>query len=152
MTTFLRSTSIHTEVRTLFFLFNNSSTLGRGISGGNSDNIDYLALDHSQTFRKHRSQRHCGRMDFWPTPRSGPRRKHAPDPLGHCKLLSAPPSVKTRLTRDCNIPSLLRFSHPWCALGGQWITEADFADIAAAGLNHVRLPIGYWAWDISGGT
>lgn len=26
-----------------------------------------------------------------------------------------------------------------------WITEADFAAIAAAGLNHVRIPIGYWA-------
>ncbi|KAH8835533.1 exo-1,3-beta-glucanase [Flagelloscypha sp. PMI_526] len=32
-----------------------------------------------------------------------------------------------------------------------WITESDFAQIAAAGLNHVRLPIGYWAWDVSGG-
>ncbi|KAJ6575428.1 exo-beta-1,3-glucanase [Mycena capillaripes] len=32
-----------------------------------------------------------------------------------------------------------------------WITEADFAAIAAAGLNHVRLPIGFWAWDVSGG-
>ncbi|KIM47526.1 glycoside hydrolase family 5 protein [Hebeloma cylindrosporum] len=32
-----------------------------------------------------------------------------------------------------------------------WITEADFAAIAAAGLNHVRLPIGYWAWDVSAG-
>ncbi|KAF8159780.1 exo-1,3-beta-glucanase [Crassisporium funariophilum] len=32
-----------------------------------------------------------------------------------------------------------------------WITEADFSDIAAAGLNHVRLPIGYWAFDVSGG-
>ncbi|KAH9980769.1 exo-1-3-beta-glucanase [Russula compacta] len=29
-----------------------------------------------------------------------------------------------------------------------WITEADFANIAAAGLNHVRLPIGYWAWEV----
>ncbi len=26
-----------------------------------------------------------------------------------------------------------------------WITEADFSAIAAAGLNHVRIPIGYWA-------
>lgn len=26
-----------------------------------------------------------------------------------------------------------------------WITEADFAEIAADGLNHVRIPIGYWA-------
>lgn len=34
----------------------------------------------------------------------------------------------------------------------QWITEQDFSDIAAAGLNHVRLPIGYWAWDVSGGS
>lgn len=32
-----------------------------------------------------------------------------------------------------------------------WITEADFIAIAAAGLNHVRLPIGYWAFDVSGG-
>ncbi|KAJ3508611.1 hypothetical protein NLJ89_g5658 [Agrocybe chaxingu] len=32
-----------------------------------------------------------------------------------------------------------------------WITEADFAAIRAAGLNHVRLPIGYWAFDVSGG-
>ncbi|KAH0585523.1 hypothetical protein H2248_008758 [Termitomyces sp. 'cryptogamus'] len=32
-----------------------------------------------------------------------------------------------------------------------WITEADFRKIAAAGLNHVRLPIGYWAFDVSGG-
>ncbi|KAG6868354.1 hypothetical protein C0993_004578 [Termitomyces sp. T159_Od127] len=32
-----------------------------------------------------------------------------------------------------------------------WITEADFRAIAAAGLNHVRLPIGYWAFDVSGG-
>ncbi|TFY53027.1 hypothetical protein EVJ58_g9680 [Rhodofomes roseus] len=32
-----------------------------------------------------------------------------------------------------------------------WITEQDFADIAAAGLNHVRLPIGYWAFDVGPG-
>ncbi|KDQ12586.1 glycoside hydrolase family 5 protein [Botryobasidium botryosum FD-172 SS1] len=32
-----------------------------------------------------------------------------------------------------------------------WITEKDFQDIAAAGLNHVRLPIGFWAFDVSGG-
>ncbi|KAI0275217.1 glycoside hydrolase superfamily [Gloeopeniophorella convolvens] len=32
-----------------------------------------------------------------------------------------------------------------------WITEADFAAIAAAGLNHVRLPIGYWAWQVGPG-
>lgn len=28
-----------------------------------------------------------------------------------------------------------------------WITAGDFAQIAAAGLNHVRIPIGYWAVD-----
>ncbi|KAK9480146.1 glycoside hydrolase superfamily [Lipomyces japonicus] len=27
-----------------------------------------------------------------------------------------------------------------------WISEDDFAQIAAAGLNHVRIPIGYWAF------
>jgi len=26
-----------------------------------------------------------------------------------------------------------------------WIVEQDFTDIAAAGLNHVRIPIGYWS-------
>jgi glucan 1,3-beta-glucosidase len=26
-----------------------------------------------------------------------------------------------------------------------WITASDFAAIAAAGLNHVRIPVGYWA-------
>ncbi|RDW82730.1 putative glucan 1,3-beta-glucosidase-2 [Coleophoma cylindrospora] len=26
-----------------------------------------------------------------------------------------------------------------------WITEADFTEIASFGLNHVRIPIGYWA-------
>ncbi|KAF9469829.1 exo-1,3-beta-glucanase [Collybia nuda] len=32
-----------------------------------------------------------------------------------------------------------------------WITQADFKAIAAAGLNHVRIPIGYWAFDVSAG-
>lgn len=32
-----------------------------------------------------------------------------------------------------------------------WITQSDFQQIAAAGLNHVRVPIGYWAFDVSGG-
>ncbi|KAF8308765.1 exo-beta-1,3-glucanase [Clavulina sp. PMI_390] len=32
-----------------------------------------------------------------------------------------------------------------------WITESDIAAIAAAGLNHVRIPIGYWAFDTSAG-
>lgn len=32
-----------------------------------------------------------------------------------------------------------------------WITEDDFKTMKAAGLNHVRLPIGYWAYDISQG-
>ncbi|KAJ3564549.1 hypothetical protein NP233_g8229 [Leucocoprinus birnbaumii] len=39
-------------------------------------------------------------------------------------------------------------------LSNHWstfITENDFAQIAAAGLNHVRIPIGYWAFDVSGG-
>ncbi|KAH0581711.1 hypothetical protein H2248_011397 [Termitomyces sp. 'cryptogamus'] len=31
----------------------------------------------------------------------------------------------------------------------RWITEEDFKEIAEAGLNHVRLPIGYWAFDTS---
>ncbi|KAK4688993.1 glucan 1,3-beta-glucosidase, partial [Tremellales sp. Uapishka_1] len=32
-----------------------------------------------------------------------------------------------------------------------WFTESDFQQIAAAGLNHVRIPIGFWAYDVSGG-
>jgi len=32
-----------------------------------------------------------------------------------------------------------------------WITEQDLADIAAAGLNHVRLPVGYWAFEVGPG-
>jgi len=32
-----------------------------------------------------------------------------------------------------------------------WITEADFQAIAAAGLNHVRIPIGYWAYEVGPG-
>lgn len=32
-----------------------------------------------------------------------------------------------------------------------WITEADFAEIAGAGLNHVRLPVGYWAFEVGAG-
>lgn len=32
-----------------------------------------------------------------------------------------------------------------------WVTEADFAFWARTGLNHVRLPIGYWALDIREG-
>ncbi|KAF8167367.1 exo-beta-1,3-glucanase [Crassisporium funariophilum] len=32
-----------------------------------------------------------------------------------------------------------------------WITEGDFQAIAAAGLNHVRIPIGYWAYEVSAG-
>lgn len=30
-----------------------------------------------------------------------------------------------------------------------WITESDFIDIAAAGLNHVRIPVGYWAFNVT---
>ncbi|KAH7910928.1 glycoside hydrolase family 5 protein [Hygrophoropsis aurantiaca] len=32
-----------------------------------------------------------------------------------------------------------------------WITADDFANIAAAGLNHVRLPVGYWAFEVGPG-
>ncbi|KAK1219261.1 hypothetical protein PQX77_018027 [Marasmius sp. AFHP31] len=32
-----------------------------------------------------------------------------------------------------------------------WITEGDFAEIAAARLNHIRLPIGYWAFGTAPG-
>ncbi|EJU03454.1 glycoside hydrolase [Dacryopinax primogenitus] len=34
---------------------------------------------------------------------------------------------------------------------GSWVQESDFEAIAAAGLNHVRIPIGFWAFDTSGG-
>lgn len=32
-----------------------------------------------------------------------------------------------------------------------WITEGDIAAIAGAGLNHIRIPIGYWAFDVDAG-
>ena len=32
-----------------------------------------------------------------------------------------------------------------------WITESDIQAIKAAGLNHIRIPIGYWAYDTSEG-
>jgi len=32
-----------------------------------------------------------------------------------------------------------------------WITEDDFKEIANAGLNHVRIPIGYWAYEVGPG-
>ncbi|KIP11128.1 glycoside hydrolase family 5 protein [Phlebiopsis gigantea 11061_1 CR5-6] len=32
-----------------------------------------------------------------------------------------------------------------------WITESDIAAIAAAGLNHIRIPIGYWAFEVGPG-
>jgi glucan 1,3-beta-glucosidase len=37
--------------------------------------------------------------------------------------------------------ALSRLSAHW----NSWITEDDFRQIAAAGLNHVRIPVGYWA-------
>ncbi|GAA6011136.1 hypothetical protein JCM11491_006737 [Sporobolomyces phaffii] len=32
-----------------------------------------------------------------------------------------------------------------------WYTEADIAEIASYGLNHIRIPIGYWAFDTKPG-
>lgn len=32
-----------------------------------------------------------------------------------------------------------------------WYTEADIARLASYGINHIRIPIGFWAWDVSGG-
>ncbi|KAF9479440.1 glycoside hydrolase [Pholiota conissans] len=43
--------------------------------------------------------------------------------------------------------ALVKLQHHW----DTFITEADFAAIAAAGLNHVRVPIGFWAFDLRGG-
>ena len=37
--------------------------------------------------------------------------------------------------------ALSRLTDHW----NSWITQSDFNDIANAGLNHVRIPIGYWA-------
>lgn len=34
-----------------------------------------------------------------------------------------------------------RLSGHW----NSWITQGDFGQIAGAGLNHVRIPIGYWS-------
>ena len=32
-----------------------------------------------------------------------------------------------------------------------WYTEQEFHDMKQAGINVVRIPIGYWAWDVSAG-
>lgn len=32
-----------------------------------------------------------------------------------------------------------------------WITEQDIARLSKYGINHVRIPIGYWAFDIEAG-
>lgn len=37
--------------------------------------------------------------------------------------------------------ALSRLSQHW----NSWITQDDFNQMAAAGLNHVRIPIGYWS-------
>ncbi|KAJ1030415.1 hypothetical protein NDA16_001324 [Ustilago loliicola] len=45
-------------------------------------------------------------------------------------------------------------SNAYSRLASHWstfYTESDFAAIARAGLNHVRIPIGYWAFDTSAG-
>lgn len=34
-----------------------------------------------------------------------------------------------------------RLNHHWAT----WITQSDFNEIASMGLNHVRIPVGYWA-------
>ncbi|KAF9055866.1 exo-beta-1,3-glucanase [Panaeolus papilionaceus] len=34
---------------------------------------------------------------------------------------------------------------------GSWITEKDFVAIKQAGLNHIRIPIGYWAFEVGPG-
>ncbi|GAA5940619.1 uncharacterized protein JCM15063_006307 [Sporobolomyces koalae] len=41
----------------------------------------------------------------------------------------------------------IRLSSHW----DTWYTEADFAEIASYGLNHVRIPIGYWAFETKAG-
>lgn len=50
------------------------------------------------------------------------------DEYTYCQALGQPEAT-SRLTQHWNT----------------WITQADFQAIAAAGLNHVRIPIGYWA-------
>lgn len=32
-----------------------------------------------------------------------------------------------------------------------WYTESDFVNLAAWGINHVRIPVGYWAFDVAPG-
>ncbi|KAI9453571.1 exo-beta-1,3-glucanase [Lactarius psammicola] len=48
--------------------------------------------------------------------------------------------------QDPNV-ALAKLTDHW----NNWITQNDFAMIAAAGLNHVRIPIGYWAYDVAPG-
>ncbi|KAI8321199.1 glycoside hydrolase family 5 protein [Martensiomyces pterosporus] len=34
---------------------------------------------------------------------------------------------------------------------GTWVTEADIATLASLGINHIRIPIGYWAFTLKDG-
>ncbi|KAI9511875.1 glycoside hydrolase family 5 protein [Russula earlei] len=48
--------------------------------------------------------------------------------------------------QDYNVAQAALLNH-W----NTWITEGDFQAIAGAGLNHVRIPIGYWAYNVAPG-
>ncbi|KAH9980765.1 exo-beta-1,3-glucanase [Russula compacta] len=50
------------------------------------------------------------------------------------------------LYQDRNVAQAALVEH-W----NTWITEGDFEAITNAGLNHVRIPIGYWAYDVGPG-
>lgn len=85
-----------------------------------------------------------------------------PPPVPPTALLTPPPP---RLTLLCLFPPTgIQDEYTFCqytpkaeaqaALADHWatwITEDDIKEIAAAGLNHVRIPIGFWALDVSGG-
>ena len=70
--------------------------------------------------------------------------------MGHAVFAGAPDTVEDeyKLTEYLGYSAAeQRMRNHW----ETWVTEADFAFWAKAGLNHVRLPIGYWALDIKAG-
>ena len=54
------------------------------------------------------------------------------------------PKINTEYTLCQNLGSDAAYS-TLNAHWNSWITQDDFNQIAAAGLNHVRIPIGYWS-------
>lgn len=59
-------------------------------------------------------------------------------------------NLTAAMTEHCEMVAC-SFSSALTTLDETFITERDFAAIASAGLNWIRLPVGYWALESSSG-